>query len=96
MPAFFWAYKKSLAAFIIIFCLFPREEADCQPFPLLKRGSRLIAGIRRHQQRYEKRGFKFFGTTICYAFYRRRDLLTTIWPTASAARNGKYLFSANK
>lgn len=68
MPAFFWAYKKSLAAFIIIFCLFPREKADCQPFPLLKRGSRLIAGIRRHQQRYEKRGFKFFGTTICYAF----------------------------
>ena len=33
------------------------EEADCQPFPLLKRGSRLIAGIRRHQQRYEKTGF---------------------------------------
>ena len=37
------------------FCNFSIELTA--PFPLLKRGSRLIAGIRRHQQRYEKTGF---------------------------------------
>ena len=34
----------------------------------------------------KKRGFKFFGTTICYATCRLRGLLTIIWPIAFAEK----------
>ena len=51
----FLGIQKEFGIFHNYFCGF--QKADCQPFPLLKRGSRLIAGIRRHQQRYEKTGF---------------------------------------
>lgn len=35
----------------------------------------------------KKRGFKFFGSTICYAFCRQQALSTTIWKAVSAKNN---------
>lgn len=34
----------------------------------------------------KKRGFKFFGATICYAHLQAQGLLTTIWQTVFAGR----------
>ena len=46
---------------------FPRQKTDCQHLPVVERDSGIFSRIRRHEQGHEKRGFKFFGTTICYA-----------------------------
>lgn len=44
----------------------------------------------------KRRGFKFFGSTICYAFCRQRVSWTTIWKAAAAGRENKRRGCANR
>lgn len=69
MPAFFWAYKKSLVSFHnYILSFFPGKKPIVNHFRSLSEVPASSPESDAISKDMKKRGFKFFGTTICYAF----------------------------
>ena len=63
----FLAVQKEFGSFIIIPCHSFPTKADYQHIPVIERDSGILPESDAMSKDMKKRGFKFFGTTICYA-----------------------------
>ena len=75
MPKLLLKYKKNLVVSTVIYGNLPMVKLSTTN---LKSSQKFLAQFRKMSKELKARGFKFVGSTICYAFMQASGMVMTI------------------